>query len=97
MATFIALIDFTEQGVRTIAESPRRAEDLVQRARRMGITVKDVYWTLGRHDGVLIVEAPDDKTASALFLSLARAGNVRTHALRAYDRAELTEILARAD
>ena len=95
MATFIALIDYTEQGVRSIQESPQRAAAFVEQAKQMGVTVKDLYWTTGGHDGVLILEAPDDRAASALVLSLVRAGNVRTQTLRAYDRAEMKEILAR--
>jgi len=95
MATFIALIDYTEQGVRSIQESPQRATVFVEQAKQMGVTVKDLYWTYGGHDGVLILEAPDDHAASALLLELARAGNVRAQTLRAYDRAEMEEVLAR--
>jgi uncharacterized protein with GYD domain len=95
MATFIALIDYTEQGVRSIQESPQRTTIFAEQAKQMGVTVKDLYWTYGGHDGVLILEAPDEQAASALLLSLVRAGNVKTQTLRAYDRAEMEEILAR--
>jgi len=95
MATFIALIDYTEQGVRSIQESPQRATAFAEQAKKVGATVKDLYWTYGGHDGVLILEAPDERAASALLLSLVRAGNVKTQTLRAYDRAEMEEILTR--
>ena len=70
MGTYITLIDYTEQGARTIAESPDRADAFIEAARASGVTVKDVYWTFGGHDGVLILEAPDDKSVSTLLLSL---------------------------
>lgn len=95
MPTFIALIDFTEQGVRAIDESPKRADAVIKQAANAGLTVKDIYWTTGSHDGLLIVDAPDDKTASAFFLSLVRMGNVRTTTLRAFDRSEFEEIVAK--
>jgi len=97
MATFIALIDFTEQGIRSIQDSPSRADAFADLAGKLGVTVKDVYWTTGDHDGVLIVEAPDDQAAAALFLTLGRRGNVRTRTLRAFERSEFEAILARAD
>ena len=44
----------------------------------MGVSVKSIYWTSGAYDGLLIVDAPDEPTAAALFLSLAQHGNVKT-------------------
>ena len=95
MATFIALIDFTEQGIRAINESPKRADTAIARATEMGLTVKEVYWTSGAHDGVLIFEAPDQMAASAFLLWLVKAGNVRSQTLRAFDRSEFEGVLAR--
>ncbi len=93
MADYIVLIDYTDQGIRTIKESPGRADAFRANAKKIGVTVKELYWTSGAHDGVLIVEAPDDKAVSALMLSLVRAGNVRTQTLRAYGPSEMREIL----
>ena len=95
MPTYIALIDFTEQGIRSVQDSPSRAAALVENASKMGVTVKDVYWTTGDHDGVLILEAPDAAAVARLLLSLGRQGNVRTRTLRAFDRSEMKSILAK--
>ena len=96
MGTYITLVDYTEMGVRSIEGSPDRADAFVRAARDSGVEVREVYWTFGGHDGVLILEAPDDKSVSTLLLSLSRAGMVRTHTLRAYDRAEMKEILGQS-
>ena len=64
MPKFIGLIDFTKQGAHAIEESPQRADAVVKRATEAGITVKDIYWTTGEHDGLIIVEAPDVQTVS---------------------------------
>ena len=95
MGTYIALIDYTDKGVKGIGDSPLRADAFVAKAAGMGAQVKAQYWTFGGHDGVVIVEAPDDETAAALFLELGTAGAVRTQTLRAYDRAGMEQILAR--
>ena len=97
MATYIALIDYTDQGIRGIKDSPERAIHFAEQARRHAVDVKDLFWTSGKHDGVLIMEAPDDKAVSALMLSLGRGGNVRTHTMRAYDRDEMEQILGNTD
>ncbi|CAA9429592.1 MAG: hypothetical protein AVDCRST_MAG64-3387 [uncultured Phycisphaerae bacterium] len=95
MATFIVLIDFTDQGMRGIEDSPQRATAFRQAAGRAGVTVREVYWTLGGHDGVLILEAPDDVSVAAALVALGRLGNVRTHALRAFGPDEVQSILAK--
>ena len=95
MATYIALLDYTKQGLHDIKDSPKRAAAFVDNAKRAGVEVKDLYWTTGAHDGVLIVEAADDKAVMALLLSLGRAGNVRTSTMRAFDRGEMEQILNR--
>jgi uncharacterized protein with GYD domain len=95
MHTFIALLNFTDQGIHSLENSPHRADMFMEVAERAGARVKDVYWTLGTHDGVLIIEAPDDETAAAVLLSLAKAGNVRTRTLRAFDWPEFQSVLDR--
>lgn len=93
--TYVVLINFTDKGIKQVKESPRRAAAFRTQVEAAGGTVKDVYWTLGRHDGVLVMEAPDDATATAVLLNLGAAGNVRTETLRAYDAAEFEGILAK--
>jgi len=95
MATFIMLANFTEQGIRNVKDSPQRADAFKDMAKKSGATVKDVFWTLGQYDAVAIVEAPDDVSATALGLSVAKLGNVRTQTLRAFSAAEMKNILGK--
>ena len=88
METFIALLDFTDQGIRNIRDSPHRADQFSQLAERVGARVVAQYWTIGSHDGVLILEAPNDGVAASVLLALGAAGNVRTTTLRAYEWAD---------
>lgn len=95
MKTYVVLIDFTEKGVQGIRESPARAAQFRDAAGKMGARVKDLYWTLGEHDGLLVLEAPDDETVTAVVLQLAGAGNVRTRTLRAFGADEMEGLLGK--
>ena len=64
-------------------------------AEKVGVAVKKVYWTMGVHDVVLILEAPDDETVTAAMLGLGSLGNVRTQTMRAFDSSEMEEIISK--
>ena len=55
---------------------------------RAGARVAAQYWTIGSHDGVLILEAPSDEVAASVLLALGKSGNVRTTTLRAFEWAD---------
>ena len=95
MATYIVLANFTEQGIRNVKDSPQRADAFKDMAKKTGATVKDVFWTHGQYDAVAIVEAPDDASATALGLSVAKLGNIRTQTLRAFSAADMKNILGK--
>ncbi|TWU17335.1 GYD domain protein [Novipirellula galeiformis] len=95
MATFITTIKFTPQGIKAIKETTQRAASLKSAAKKMGVSVKHIFWTLGDHDGTLIFEAPDDETAAALMMHLGAAGNVHTATERAFTAAEMDTVLAK--
>src|SRR5262249_8416423 len=95
MAMYILLMNFTDQGIRKIKDTPKRADAFKDMAKKCGATVKDVFWTLGEYDVVAIVEAPDDISMTALGLSSGALGNVRTQTLRAFTQADIKTILGR--
>jgi uncharacterized protein with GYD domain len=95
MAKFITLVNFTQQGVRDFRDTPQRAEKFKSMAQKAGVTVKDIYWTMGAYDVVLVIEAADDETVTATMLSLASGGNVRTQTLRGFDSSEMKKIISK--
>jgi uncharacterized protein with GYD domain len=95
MATFITTIKFTEQGVKAIGETTKRADAFKAAAKRMGVKVNQIYWTLGAFDGAIVFDAPDDETVSAALLHLGTSGNVHTTTVRAFNAAEMGKILAK--
>lgn len=95
MATFITTIKFTQQGLKGMQETTHRAAGLKAAAKKMGVKVTGMYWTPGDHDGVLICEAPDDETATAMLLYLGSLGNVHTSTVSAFTAAEMDSVLKR--
>ena len=95
MALYVTLSNFTDQGVKAIKDTPKRAEAFKQLAEKNGVKVHTILWTLGQYDVVTIVEADDDIAATALALSMAALGNVRGQTLKAFDVADMAKIVAR--
>jgi uncharacterized protein with GYD domain len=95
MATFIMLGHFSDQGIRSVKDTTKRVETVKAAAKKLGITVKDVYWTLGQYDTVLIAEAPDEATMTAFGLTVGAHGNVRTQTLRAFSAEEMGRIIGK--
>jgi len=96
MATFVSLVNWTDQGIRSFKDTPKRADAFAQLVKKHGGSVKGIWWTLGEYDIVVVTEVPDDETYTALALQLGSLGNVRTQTLRAFDRTELERIIAKA-
>ena len=95
MPSFIMLANFTDQGVRAAKDTTKRYDAFKEMIQKSGVTINDIYWTLGHYDIVAICEAQDDETATAAFLSLGSAGNVRTQTLRAFSRDEMEAIIGK--
>ena len=88
-------MSFTDQGVRGIKDSPKRAEAFKAMATKAGASVKSIYWTLGHYDLVVTLEAPDAATATSLYLAVGAAGNIRTETLTAFSAEEFGKILGK--
>ena len=96
MPRFLALLTFTDQGVRNIDKSPERAAAFRSQVEKAGGRIEFLYWAVGQFDGAVVFQVPDDETAAALVLKLNQQGNVRTHILRLYDPQEFQQILTQA-
>lgn len=92
MSQFITLANFTDQGARTIKDSPERFEAFKSLAEAAGITVKSVHWTTGAYDLVMVTEGQEDALMT-LSLKMAELGNVRTQTLRGYTPSEMRKLV----
>ena len=95
MATYIAVCNFTDQGIRSVKDSVKRADAVKEVAPKFGARLTQLYWTLGQYDLVATIEAPDDTAATAFALAIGSAGNVRMQTMRAFSREEMGSILGK--
>jgi uncharacterized protein with GYD domain len=95
MPLYVSLLNWTDEGIRTVKETVGRAKAASDLAENLGGRLKDVYWTIGPYDLVAITEFPDDETATAYLYAIAGTGNIRTTSLRAFNRDEIESVLAK--
>lgn len=95
MATYVILMNWTDQGVRADRDSVARREHADALAEKYGARIEQAYWTMGHYDIVTVIEAPDDETITAMLLELTAEGNVRTSTLRAFDHDQMQAIIRR--
>jgi uncharacterized protein with GYD domain len=93
MAKYILLVNWTDQGVKNVKDSPKRLDAARKLAEAAGAKLGDFYMTMGGYDMVTHLEAPDDAAVAKFVLNLAGAGNVRTHTLKAFSEDEYRKIL----
>jgi uncharacterized protein with GYD domain len=95
MARYVSLIQFTDQGIRDIRDTIKRGDAAMAEAEKMGMKIIEEFWTMGAHDVIVVVDAPNDETVSAFVLKIGSLGNVKSHTMRAFRRAEMEGILAK--
>jgi len=94
MPTYISLLNFTQQGIEKIKESPARLDRARQAFKAMDAELKAFYLVMGQYDAVVISEAPNDETVGKLVLMIGAQGNIRTETLRAFTEDEYRKMIA---
>jgi uncharacterized protein with GYD domain len=95
MPTYVSLVNWTDQGVKNFRDTLRRAEDYRGLVDKSGGQVRQLLWTLGEYDLVVVSDFPDDETATAVVLQTAAGGNVRTKTMKAFDADQMSSIIQR--
>ena len=95
MPTYVTLLNFTEQGARSIKDTVKRAEAYKAAAKAVGANVRELLWVQGKYDVIAITEGPDDAALTALLIETMRGGNVRSQTLRAMNATEMSAIISK--
>ncbi|MDP9930661.1 uncharacterized protein with GYD domain [Variovorax paradoxus] len=93
--TYIGMLNFTDKGLQSVKETTQRAAAAKESAKKLGVNMRDIYWTMGDCDVLCVLEAQDEQALAAFNLAIAMQGNVRTRSLRAFTAKEVDEILAK--
>ena len=95
MATYVVLASFTDQGIRSIKDTVKRADAAKEMAGKFGVKMKEIYWTQGQYDLVTLCEGDNETAITAFGLALTSAGNIRFQTMRAFTRDEMSAVLAK--
>lgn len=95
MVTYIGLLNFTDKGIQSIKDSPKRAAAAKEIGKKMGVNMREIFWTMGECDLVCVLEADDETSLTAFNLAIASQGNVRSKSLRAFSASEFEKALAK--
>ncbi len=93
MPTYIALLNYTNQGIKNMKEVPERVAAVRQALENIGGRIHAYRLTLGEYDAVVTVDTPDDEAYATFALNLAAQGNIRTTTLKAFSEEESFRIL----
>jgi uncharacterized protein with GYD domain len=87
-------LNFTEQGIRSIKDAPKRAQAARDLAKKCGCEIKQVYLTSGEYDLMLIVETSNGDNIAKFALANGMVGNVRSRTARAWPAEDFMKIVA---
>ena len=90
MVKGVILVDLTDQGRRAIKDSPDRAEASKAEAAKLGLQVKDLFYTPGGpHDAAIVIEAEGPEPINKFMSSVQSLGNVKMKFVRAFSIEEM--------
>jgi uncharacterized protein with GYD domain len=94
MPAFILSLNWTDQGIRSVKEAPKRSQAARELAKKLGIDIKQIYLTSGASDIVIIVDAPSGDNVAKFALATSAMGNVRTSTARAWTEPEFMKLIS---
>ena len=95
MATYVSLINWTEQGIRNFRDTAQRAADFSRLVESVGGKVRELLWTVGEYDIVCVADFPDEESGVAALLQVGAAGNIRSNTMRAFTAEQMADIIRR--
>jgi len=94
MVKGVILVDWTDQGRRTIKDSPDRAEAAKAAATKLGVQVKDLLYTPGGpHDAAMVIEAEGPEPVNKFMASVQALGNVKMKFVRTFSIEEMRKMV----
>src|SRR6476661_5608527 len=94
MPMFMCLLNWTEQGIRSVKEAPRRAKAAQELAKKVGVDIKEVYLTSGDSDLLVILDTPNGDNVAKFALAISSQGNVRTRTARIWPQSDFQKLIS---
>ena len=94
MPMFVAMLSWTDQGIRSIKDTPKRVQAAKDGAKKLGIEIKHIFLTTGEFDILAILETADGDNVAKFAMMTGAQGNVRTRTVRAWPESEMVKLIS---
>ncbi len=91
---FICMVNWTDQGIRGVKDSPKRAKAARDLAKKVGVNMKELYLTSGDSDLLVVLEAANGDSIAKFAMAIGSQGSVRTRTFRAWTETEYQKLIA---
>ena len=95
MATYVSLIKWTDQGIKSVKDTVKRGESATHLAEQLGGRITTILWTQGSYDLITVADFRDEDSLQAFLLSLGSSGNIRTETMRAFSAQDIERVIAK--
>jgi len=95
MPNYIVLVNWTDQGIKNVKDTVKRAKSFGSAFEKAGCKSLGFYYTIGRYDMVSVIEAPNDEAIASVLFSTGSLGNIRTETLKAFSTDEAANIIGK--
>jgi uncharacterized protein with GYD domain len=94
MPTFIGMLSWTDQGIRSLKDTPKRVQAAREIGKKLGVEVKQIFLTSGEFDILIISEAPHYDNVAKFAMAAGMQGNVRSRTVRAWTESEMVKLIS---
>jgi uncharacterized protein with GYD domain len=94
MPTFISMLSWTDQGIRSLKDTPKRVQAAREMGKKFGVEIKQVFLTSGDFDIMVVLEAPHYDNVAKHAMAAGLHGNVRSRTVRAWPEADMLKLIS---
>jgi len=94
MPTFIITGKYTDKGISSIKDAPKRAQAARELGKKLGVEIKQLFLTSGDSDLLVIVEATNPDAVAKFNMVISSQGNLRTRTVRGWPEPEFMKLVS---
>lgn len=97
MPLYLGRFKYSAEAMKAMIENPQdRGAVAAHTAESLGCKLHGIWWAFGHHDGVFLLEAPDNVAVVALAMAVGASGQISTEATVLLDMDEAQEAMRKA-
>ena len=97
MPLYLGRFKYSADAINAMIENPQdRGTAAARAAESLGCTLRGIWWAFGEHDGVFLLEAPDNVAVVALAMAVGASGQISTETTVLLDMDDAQDAMRRA-